>query len=144
MKKIQNLLIVASIFVVSHAMALGGGYYAGQKNIKHKYERMANDAYIASSIERDKAYAIHRGNLAARDVQIETLRDRNASLNSLLQSERKQRNTGTEQRPDDTYPDWFAGFEACHREYIELGYDASQWADRVNGLQLYVQAIQKK
>jgi len=96
-------------------------------------------------VEKDRADAIHRGAVLAREAAQRDLAVARTRLDRLLLAHgRDPANPRTGRRPDDSGPDWIGGFAACYAEYGELAVDAARWADQVNGLQGYVRAIQSQ
>ena len=95
-------------------------------------------------VEKDRADAIHRGAVLAREAAQRDLAAARTRLDRLLLANGRDPATPrTGRRPDDSGPDWIGGFAACYAEYGELAVDAARWADQVNGLQGYVRAIRR-
>lgn len=107
--------------------------------------------------ERDRADAKHRGAVLAREHTESKLaqaeRDRDAAF-ARIAGLRKQLATRGATAPDagggsdGAGPDWIGLFGEClgraqslGRRLGEVGKDAAGWADQVNGLQGYVNAI---
>ncbi|GAB2913609.1 hypothetical protein GCM10027278_37790 [Paralcaligenes ginsengisoli] len=145
--KISKYVIGAGILVALVLAVLGYGhhqYTAGHVQAKADAAVAARSLEIAMQEEKDRADANHRGAVLARQAAEKTADAERARLDGLLQHYRRlAKAAGAGGRPDATGPDWIGVFGACYAEYAELGKDAGQLADQVNGLQGYIQAIRK-
>lgn len=90
----------------------------------------------------DQKYQTLKSDTAARaaglDAQLDRLRKQ------LSASQRQHVDSGAAGGTDGQDPDWIGIVGTCWGDYAELGKEAATYADRVNGLQDYVQAIQSK
>lgn len=135
------LLLAAAVGVAWHVHG-AAQYEAG-------YAQAKTDAAIAAAAlsegiqyERDRADAIHRGAVLAREAAQRDLVAARSQLDGLLRAHgRDPANPRAGRRSDAAGPDWIGGFAACYGEYADLAADAAKWADQVNGLQGYVRAI---
>ncbi|MGY0665784.1 hypothetical protein [Bordetella bronchiseptica] len=93
--------------------------------------------------ERDRADAQYRGAVLAREAAQRDLSGVRARLDRLLseQVRRRPEAAGASSGPDGAGADWIGGFAACYAAYGDLAADAARWADQVNGLQGYVDAL---
>ncbi|NYT38852.1 hypothetical protein ERD78_18950 [Allopusillimonas soli] len=64
-----------------------------------------------------------------------------ARLRQRLSAYSKHPAAGATSRTDDANPDWIGIVAACWSDYASLGKKAATYADRVNGLQAYVQSL---
>ena len=90
----------------------------------------------------DQKYQALKSDTAARaaglDAQLSRLRGQ------LSAAKRQHVDPGAASGADGQDPDWIGIIGTCWGDYAELGKEAAIYADRVNGLQDYVQAIQSK
>jgi len=122
----------------------------GSARYRAGYAQAQIDAAIAAAAltqemqnERDRADAQYRGAVLAREAAQRDLVSVRARLDRVLRAHgRSAEDPGTSRRSDDPGADWIGGFGACYGEYADLAGDAALWADRVNGLQGYVRAVQ--
>lgn len=123
----------------------------GAAQYRAGYAQAKTDAAIAAAAlsegiqyERDRADAIHRGAVLAREAAQRDFVAARSQLDGLLRAHgRDPANPRARGRPDEAGPDWIGGFGACYAEYADLAADAAKWADQVNGLQGYVRAFQR-
>src|SRR5690606_648122 len=93
----------------------------GAARYKAGYAQAQTDAAIeaaalseAMQYERDRADAIHRGAILAREAAQRDLVAVRGELGRLLIANgRDTENPRARSRPDDTGPDWIGGFAAC-------------------------------
>lgn len=90
----------------------------------------------------DQKYQALKSDTVARaadlDAQLSRLRGQ------LSAAKRQHVDPGAAGGIDGTGPDWIGIIGTCWGDYAELGKEAAVYADRVNGLQDYVRAIQSK
>jgi len=93
--------------------------------------------------EKDRADANYRGAVQARETAERTVVAQRGRINGLLRqlAERRADATGTGGGPDATGPDWIGIIGSCVGRYEQLGKDAARWADQVNGLQSFINAL---
>ena len=144
-----------------YAVAVAGGlllaagcvaawHMHGAAQYRAGYAQAKTDAAIAAAAlsegiqyERDRADAIHRGAVLAREAAQRDLVAVRGQLDGLLRAHgRDPANPRARGGSDAAGPDWIGGFGACYAEYADLAGDAAKWADTVNGLQGYVRALQ--
>jgi len=96
--------------------------------------------------ERDRADAKHRGAVLAREAAEKTVAVQRGRIDGLLRqlAQRRAETPSAGGGPDATGPDWIGIIGACVGRYEQLGKDAAGWADQVNGLQLYIRALNDK
>lgn len=95
--------------------------------------------------ESDKADAMHRGAILARQAAEKDTAAVRGRLDGLLRKHRNDaKTTGAGSRSDAAGPDWIGVFGACYAEYGDMGTDAARLADQVTGLQGYVRALTPK
>ena len=138
-------LAVAAVLL---AIAAGIGWY-GHTQYRAGYTAAETKAKLAAiaieqgmQYEADRADAIHRGAVLAREAAQRDLVAVRGRLDGLLRAHgRDPANPRARGGSDAAGPDWIGGFGACYAEYADLGADAAKWADQVNGLQGYVRAL---
>jgi hypothetical protein len=90
----------------------------------------------------DQKYQTLKSDTAARaaglDAQLDRLREQ------LSATKRQHVDPGAASGADGQDPDWIGIIGTCWGDYAELGKEAATYADRVNGLQNYVRAVQSK
>lgn len=123
----------------------------GAAQYRAGYAQAKTDAALAAAAlsegiqyERDRADAIHRGAVLAREAVQRDLVAVRGQLDRVLRAHgRDPANPRARGRSDATGPDWIGGFGACYAEYADLAADAAKWADQVNGLQSYIKAVKR-
>ncbi len=93
--------------------------------------------------ERDRADAKHRGAILAREAAEKTVAAQRGRIDGLLRqlAQRRAEAAAASSGPDAAGPDWIGIIGSCVGRYEQLGKDAARWADQVNGLQGYVNAL---
>ncbi|OZI17915.1 hypothetical protein [Bordetella genomosp. 7] len=120
------------------------GYLAGEAAAKTEAQALTAAIERGIQAEKDRADAIHRGAVLAREAAQRDLAAARTRLDRLLLANGRDPSAARAgSRPDDSGPDWIGGFAACYAEYGELAIDAARWADQVNGLQGYIRAVQQ-
>ncbi|WP_254597098.1 hypothetical protein [Achromobacter ruhlandii] len=134
----------AVVMVVGAGVVLYGAsrYHDGVTKERARAEAAQRAITEAYQLEKDRADAQYRGAVLAREAAKTGLAAARADLDRLLRSAgRNPANPRAGRRPDEAGPDWIGGFAACYAEYGDLATDAAGWADQVNGLQGYVNAL---
>ena len=135
------------------AIVLGGTFFAwrydraqqfGQGYAKAQLDaRLLNaDIERATQQEADRANAQYRGAVLAREAVQKTVATQRARIDGLLDQLRRRApaaNTGS--GSDGAGADWIGVLGSCIAEYERMGGDAARLADKVNGLQGYVQSL---
>lgn len=143
----QAIVVILIVVIGFFAIRSYGNaqYQAGVDETIIKVEREAARLTAAMQEERDNAEAKYRGAVLARQAVESSLRDRDTRIRSLLnqlrakQSEMAQTSGGI----DGTGADWIGIFGACYAEYSELGGTTAELADKVGGLQGYINGVLK-
>lgn len=90
----------------------------------------------------DQKYQALKSDTAARaaglDAQLSRLREQ------LSIAQHQHVDSGAASGTDGQDPDWIGIIGTCWGDYAELGKEAAEYADRVNGLQDYARAVQSK
>lgn len=135
------------------------GYSQGQDDEKAAALVAQQAAQAAMQQEKDLADAQYRGAALARQAVEQKLMDAqsratasNVRIGGLLQQLRdRSKAAESSGRPDGANPDWIGIFGECVARVERLtgrlgqvGKDAAGFADKVNGLQGYVQALQPR
>ncbi|MGE7085692.1 hypothetical protein [Achromobacter xylosoxidans] len=134
----------AVVLVLGAAFALNGAHreaagVAKERSRAEAAQRAITEAY---QLEKDRADAQYRGAVLAREAAKNGLAAARAELDRVFRAAgRDPANPRAGRRPDEAGPDWIGGFAACYAEYGDLATDAAGWADQVNGLQGYVNAL---
>lgn len=130
------------------AAILGAIWLYGQHKYRQGVADIRAEAVLAQisieqgmQYERDRADAEHRGAVLAREAAQRDLDAVRRELDRVRANARNAQAAGAGSGSDDSSADWIGGFAACYSEYAELAGDAARWADQVNGLQGYVNAI---
>ena len=119
-------------------------YDAGVSDERTRIEKQQAAIERGRQEDKDREDAKYRGAILARQAAQRDLSTVRGRLDRLLRDNgRDPANPRAGRRPDDSGPDWIAGFAACYAEYGDLATDAAGWADQVNGLQGYVRAIKQ-
>lgn len=135
-------------------------YQAGADIKQAEIEKRQAAIERAWQEEKDRADAQHRGAVLAREQTESKLaqaeRDRDAAF-ARVDGLRKQLAGRRAETPnagggsDGAGPDWIGLFGEClgraqslGRRLGEVGKDAAEWADQVNGLQGYIKALRLK
>lgn len=136
----------AVVLVMGAAFALNGARReaAGVAKERARAEAAQRAITEAYQLEKDRADAQFRGAVLAREAAKTGLHAARAELDRVLRSAgRDPADPPAGRRPDEAGADWIGGFAACYAEYGDLATDAAGWADQVNGLQGYINAIQR-
>lgn len=147
--EVKSYVIAAAAGVALSIAAVSAWNTHGSSRYRSGYQQAQADAETqrlreqeAIQYERDRADAVYRGTVLARDAALADLAGVRGQLDRVLRTTgRDPANPTASHRPDDSGPDWIGGFAACYGEYAELAEDAAGWADQVNGLQGYVRSI---
>jgi len=148
-------LLIAAVLL---AIAAGIGWY-GHTRYEAGYAARETKAQLDAAAQKeafyaertrlenernaaDEKYQALKSDSAARSADVDAQLSR---LRSQLSAARSQHiDPGAAAGTDDADPDWFGIIGTCWGDYAELGKEAAIYADRVNGLQGYVRAIQSK
>lgn len=139
----------------------GNQYRAGADAKQAEIEKRQAAIERAWQEEKDRADALHRGAVLARQaveaknsallVDVAAAHERIAGLDGLLKQYRdRAAPTGAGGGPNAAGPDWIGIFGECvgrveslARRLDQVGKDAAGWADQVNGLQGYINGLRR-
>lgn len=139
------------VYAAAAALAVGAfwgyGKYnqrIGASNERAKIEKVQQEIAAAEREARDKADAIHRGRVLATEARADTLTSQLANSQRLLNDARKRlAKPGASARLNDAGTDWLGVIGSCWAEYGDMGKDAARIADKLRGLQDYVDGVRK-
>lgn len=146
---LKHWKVVAVVALVAGAVLAwewrwSSGYRAGAEAAKAEARALNAAIERGMQAEKDREEAKYRGAVLAREAAQRDLAAARSRLDRLLlASGRDPSAARAGSRSDDSGPDWIGGFAACYAEYGDLAIDAARWADQVNGLQGYVNAVLK-
>jgi len=139
----------ALVVLVALALAVCAWRYDRSQQFTQGYAKAQFDARLlnadierATQQEADRADAQYRGAVLARETAQKTVAAQRARIDGLLEQLRRRPSTANAGGgSDDAGADWIGVLASCVAEYERLGGDAARLADKVNGLQGYVQAV---
>lgn len=134
------LLALAAVWIYGHYQ-----YNQGASKERAKIERQQIDIALGQQVEKDRADAIHRGQILASQATAKKWAAELDSTGRMLQSLRKQlQNAGASSGLNDSGKDWIGILGRSWAEYQGMADEAGRLADKVTGLQGYVRAIKSK
>lgn len=136
---IAVLVVIASIW----------GYGRYQYSKGHTAARIQSEARALAlqqgmQYEKDRADAEYRGAVAARQAVEVAMSDQRDRINGLLDQLRRAKATGASSGSDAAGEDGIGMLIDCIDHYERMGKDAARLADKVNGLQQYIRAINQR
>lgn len=139
------ILVVIIVIGAAFGIHIFGNHMYEAGRYSYKAEVEAKNAALTQALqeEKDREEAKYRGAVLARQAVEKTLSERDTRINGLLQQLRTKhtQNTKTVSRVDGTGADWIGLFGECYADYQQVGKDAARLADKVNGLQGYINSL---
>ncbi len=136
-----GLLAVAGVGVRLYGEAQ---YGQGAEAARLKIERQQIAIALGQQVEKDRADAQYRGQLLASQATAKKWATELDATGRLLQSLRKQlQNAGTCSGLNDAGEDWIGILGRSWAEYQGMADEAGRLADKVTGLQGYVESVQR-
>jgi len=121
------------------------GYDAGHAAAQAEAQALNAAIERGMQAEKDRADAEYRGAVLARQAADRLVADQRKRIDGLLDQLRSRpETTRASGGSDGTGEDWIGIFGQCVAEYERMGAEAGRLADKVNGLQGYVRAIQAR
>lgn len=142
--------LIGAALVVSAVLGVrwygSSQYQAGADAKQAEIEKRQAAIERAWQEERDRADAKHRGAVLAREAAEKTVAAQRGRIDGLLRqlAQRRAEAASDSGGLDATGPDWIGIIGSCVGRYEQLGKEAAQWADQVNGLQGYIKALQAR
>jgi len=121
------------------------GYDAGHAAAQAEAQALTAAIERGMQAEKDRADAEYRGAILARQATDRLVADQRKRIDGLLDQLRRRPETARASSGfDEPGEDWIGIFGQCVAEYERMGAEAGRLADKVNGLQGYVRAIQAR
>lgn len=133
-------LLAAAIWIWN--LRWSSGYDAGHAAalVEAKDQQAAIERGM--QVEKDRAEAEYRGAVLARQAADRLVADQRKRIDGLLdQLRRRPQAARAGSGSDGPGEDWIGIFSQCVAEYERMGAEAARLADKVNGLQGYINAI---
>ena len=131
-------LLIAAVWVYGAAQ-----YAEGKRDAAMAFERQQRDLAAAQQLEKDRADAKYRGEVLARQEAEKRWAGELASAEQRLRMLRQQlQNSNHCARLDDSGEDWIGILGESWAAYQAMANEAGRLADKVNGLQGAVRALQ--
>jgi len=120
-------------------------YEAGRESFRVEVEAENARLTEAMQLEKDRADANYRGAVLAREAAEATIIARDSRIAGLLNQLRTKQTPSSDPLAgiDGDGTDWIGLFASCYGEYSDMGREAARLADKVGGLQEYVEIVQE-
>lgn len=145
----EIIAVVAGIAIAASAVL--AWRWHGESKFEEGYATAQAEAQIerlrmqeAMQYESDRANAQYRGAVLARQAADVLVADQRKRIDGLLdQLRRRPKAPNSGAGVDGAGEDWIGIFAACVAEYEDMGREAGRLADKLNGLQSYINAIRQ-
>lgn len=138
-------LLLAGVIGLAWRAHGAAQYRAGYAQAQAEAETQRLRLQEGIQYERDREDAINRGQILARLAADRLVADQRKRIDGLLdQLRRRPAPARAEPGTDGAGEDWIGIFGQCVAAYEDMGREAGRLADKVNGLQGYVRAVQSR
>lgn len=134
------LLLLIVVWRIDRAAQYDIGYQQAQSDARALNIQIER----ATQEEADRADAQYRGAVLARETAQKAVAAQRARIDGLLEQLRRRPSAANAGGgPHDAGADWIGVLGRCVAEYERLGGDAARLADKVNGLQGYINSVRR-